>query len=153
MRRGEQVPLVFRTVATDPSSPVETWPYEALVTAIERGGLPHLRRIAAAIRTEPWGRVARSVEEYADYAEPTGAVSLLKRAVTRARAAAELAERAAVAAEVKRLVAASGLSRRSFAAAIGTSASRLSTYCTGTVTPSAAVMVRMRRIAAADDTT
>jgi hypothetical protein len=102
--KGEQVPLIFRNVDTDPSSPVETWPYEALVTAIERGGLPVWRRIAAAIRTEPWGRVARSVEEYADYAEPTGAVSLLKRAVARARAAAELSERAAVATEVKGVV-------------------------------------------------
>jgi DNA-binding transcriptional regulator YiaG len=141
------VALGFRNLDVDPNAPVEDWPYEALVTAIERGTLPHWRRIAAAIRRDPWGRVARSVQEYAAYAEPSGAVVLLTRAVDRARAGAEAAERAEVAAVVRSLVEASGLSRNDFASAIGTSASRLSTYCTGSVTPSAALLVRMRRVA------
>lgn len=139
--------MAFRNIETDPAAPVETWPYEGLVTAIERGGLVEWRRIAAAIRRDPWGRVARSVEDYAGYAEPTGGLAVLTRAVSRARAAAEDSERASVAREVRELVSASGLSRTEFAAAVGTSPSRLSTYCTGTVTPSAALMVRMRRIA------
>ena len=54
-----------------------------------------------------------------------------------------------MASEVRRLIAASSLSRREFAARIGTSASRLSTYANGKVTPSAALMVRMRRAAGA----
>jgi DNA-binding transcriptional regulator YiaG len=142
------MPLQFRNVTGDPDGPVEQWPYEGLVTAIERGGLPHWRRLAEAVRRDPWGRVARSVESYAEYAEPTGAVALLTRAVARARAGAAAAETAAVAEQVRDLVGASGLSRAEFAAAIGTSTSRLSTYCTGTVTPSAALLVRMRRVAA-----
>ncbi len=141
------VPLSFRNLEADPTSPVETWPYEGVVTAIERGGLAEWRQIAAEIRRDPWGRVARSIEEYASYAEPTGAVALLTRAVARARVAAEQAERAAVAEQIRELVSTSGLSRADFAAAIGTSASRLSTYCTGAVTPSAALMLRMRRVA------
>ncbi|MGE5281113.1 MAG: helix-turn-helix domain-containing protein [Chloroflexota bacterium] len=60
-------------------------------------------------------------------------------------------ERRAVAAEVDRLVRESGLSRAEFASGIGTSASRLSTYATGKVTPSAALMVRMRRVSGASD--
>jgi transcriptional regulator with XRE-family HTH domain len=66
------------------------------------------------------------------------------RAIAWAREAAEESEREAVAAEVSELVRASGLSRAEFASRIGTSASRLSTYTTGKVTPSAALLVRMR---------
>jgi transcriptional regulator with XRE-family HTH domain len=47
---------------------------------------------------------------------------------------------------VAALVRASGLTRAEFASRIGTSASRLSTYVTGKVTPSAALLVRMRDV-------
>ena len=70
----------------------------------------------------------------------------MERVIARAREEAEASEREAVAAEVDRLVRASGLSRAEFASRIGTSASRLSTYVTGKVTPSAALLVRMRRV-------
>ncbi|MGH3800441.1 MAG: helix-turn-helix domain-containing protein, partial [Pseudonocardiaceae bacterium] len=49
--------------------------------------------------------------------------------------------------EITRLQAASGMARAEFASAIGTSVSRLSTYLSGKVTPSAALLVRMRRVA------
>jgi transcriptional regulator with XRE-family HTH domain len=52
-----------------------------------------------------------------------------------------------VAAEITRLLADSGMTRAEFASAIGTSTSRLSTYLSGKVTPSAALLVRMRRVA------
>ena len=55
-------------------------------------------------------------------------------------------EREVVAAEVRRLRDASGLSGQEFAARIGTSPSRLSTYASGKVVPSAALMVRMRQV-------
>jgi transcriptional regulator with XRE-family HTH domain len=60
-------------------------------------------------------------------------------------------ERAEVATEVRNLVSASGLSRQDFAARLGTSRSRLSTYMSGKVVPSAALVVRMRRVAGARD--
>lgn len=69
----------------------------------------------------------------------------MEQAIATAREETEGAERRAVAAEVDQLVRASGLSRAEFASRIGTSASRLSTYATGKVTPSAALLVRMRR--------
>jgi transcriptional regulator with XRE-family HTH domain len=47
---------------------------------------------------------------------------------------------------VRNAVARSGLSKAQFAARIGTSPSRLSTYLNGKVTPSAALMVRVRRL-------
>ncbi len=52
----------------------------------------------------------------------------------------------AVAAEIRQAVARSGLSRAEFASRIETSASRLSTYTTGKVTPAATLMVRIRRL-------
>lgn len=55
-------------------------------------------------------------------------------------------ERAAVATEVRRIVAMSGLSQRAFAARVGTSASRLSSYVHGHVVPSATMMLRIKRV-------
>ena len=136
----------FRNLRISPDAPVADWPYEGLVEAVQRGSLSDWRRVAAAVRAEPWGRVARGLEQYAGYAEPSGALDLLLRPVQRAREAAESHETACVAAEVRDLVARSGLSRAAFASATGTSPSRLSTYCTGTVVPSAALLVRMRGV-------
>jgi len=114
-------------------------------TALERGGLHEWQRIAAAINAQPWGVVARAVEAYLAYERPYGLAPLMERAITSARSSAEAEERSAVAARITELVSSSGLTRVVFAAAIGTSPSRLSTYCTGSVTPSAALMPRMER--------
>jgi len=137
--------VAFRNVDVSPDDPVPAWPLEAIQTALERGGLSLWRRLADEIRAQPWGSVARGVEEVLSYSRPYGVAELMERAVVDARAAAEETERAAVATEVKRLISRSGLSRAEFASRIGTSASRLSTYATGKVTPSAALLVRMHR--------
>jgi transcriptional regulator with XRE-family HTH domain len=67
--------------------------------------------------------------------------------VARARKLAADSERAEVASEVRALVARSAMSKQDFAERIGTSRSRLSTYMSGQVVPSATLMVRMRRVA------
>lgn len=139
--------LTFRNVNSSPEDPVEEWPLEAIQTALERGSLKHWRRLATAIKAEPWGPIAREVEEVLTYSRPYGVAEVMERVIAIARQDAEAAERAAVAAEVKRLIEASGLSRHEFASRIGTSASRLSTYATAKVVPSAALMVRMRSVA------
>jgi len=72
----------------------------------------------------------------------------MERVISDARQEVAAAERAAVAREVAELVENSGLSRAEFATRVGTSTSRLSTYITGKVTPSAALMLRMRRLRA-----
>ncbi len=141
-------PLAFRNVDASPDAPVSEWPLEAIQTALERGGLSHWRRLAEAIRAKPWGPVTRSVEEVLAYSRPYGTSKAMQRAIARARQEAEAEERAAVASEVGWLVESSGLSRAEFASRIGTSASRLSTYVTGKVTPSATLMVRMRGLEA-----
>src|SRR3954463_1504294 len=141
--------LVFRNVDASLDEAVERWPVEAIQTTLERGSLRHWRRLAAAIKAEPWGPVARAVEEVLTYSRPYGVAKTLERVIANARAKAEADERAAVAAEVQQLIEKSGLPRREFASRIGTSTSRLSTYATGKVVPSAALLLRMQAVAGA----
>jgi DNA-binding transcriptional regulator YiaG len=135
--------LTFRNVDASPDDPVEQWPVEAIQAALERGSLRQWRRLASAIRMQPWGPVARAVEHVLTYSRPYGVTRLMERIIHQARNDAEASERALVAAEVRRLIETSGLSRRQFASLIGTSASRLSTYASGKVVPSAALLIRM----------
>lgn len=142
--------LAFRNVEGSATMPVEEWPYEALVAAIERGSITDWLPLIRAIEQSPWGRVARRVEEYLGYAKPYGVGPLLSRSITRARATAEAREREAVAARVRSLTSASGLSSEQFARAIGTSRSRLSTYASGKVVPVATLLVRMETVSATE---
>jgi DNA-binding transcriptional regulator YiaG len=138
--------LKFRNIDASPADPVETWPFEGILAAVERGTLPDWRRLATAIRADPWGPVAQQVLEAVRLSRPYGTTELLEGVVARARELAVDSERAAVASEVRDLIDRSGLSQQDFAARIGTSRSRLSTYISGKVVPSAALMVRMRRV-------
>ena len=136
--------LTFRNVEVAPAAPVSAWPTEAVQAALERGGLSDWQQLARAVSARPWGAVARRIEEVLRYSRPYGVSELMERVIDRARIEAERAERDAVAHEVHGLIERSGLSRVDFASRIGTSPSRLSTYATGKVTPSAALIVRMR---------
>jgi DNA-binding transcriptional regulator YiaG len=139
--------LKFRNVSASPEDPVEGWPFEGVLAAVERGTLPDWRRLAVSIRADPWGPVAQQVIEAVSLSHPYGTTELLQGVVSRARLQAADSERAEVASEVRKLVEQSGLSRQDFADRIGTSRSRLSTYIAGKVVPSASLMVRMRRVA------
>lgn len=116
------------------------------MATIERGLVADWAVLTREIRSDPWGPVARRVQEYLSYERPHGVAPLFERAIAAARRGAEAAERAEVAREVDDLVRRSGLTSRELAERIGTSASRLSTYRSGQVTPSAALLVRMRRL-------
>jgi hypothetical protein len=140
--------LKFRNITTSVDDPVETWPFEGILTAVERGTLPDWRRLAAAVRADPWGPVARQVGEAVEMSRPYGTSELLTTVTEQARQDAADAERAEVAGEIRDLVARSCLSRRDFALRIGTSRPRLSTYMSGKVTPSASLVLRMRRVSA-----
>lgn len=139
--------LTFRNLTIAPEAPVPEWPTEAVQTALERGDLADWHRVVAAIRADPWGRTARQVEEVLSHSHPYGIAEAMRTALSRAREQAESCERAAVAAEIREAVKRSGLSRADFASRIGTSASRLSTYTSGKVTPSATLMLRIRQAA------
>ncbi len=138
--------LAFRNLDVSPADPVQSWPTEAVEAAMERGLLPDWARIAAEIRGAPWGRVARTVEAVLRYNRPYGVDVLLERAIAHARADAAAADRAEVADTIRRALRESGLTRREAAYRLGTSTSRLSTYATGRVTPSAAFLVALRRL-------
>jgi DNA-binding transcriptional regulator YiaG len=126
---------------------VQSWPFEGVLAAVERGTLPDWRRLAKAVHGDPWGPVAQQVLEAVHLSRPYGTAELLEGVVNRAREVTADSERAEVATEVRDLVRASGLSQQDFAARLGTSRSRLSTYMSGKVMPSAALMARMRRVA------
>lgn len=136
----------FRNVDVDPGSPVDAWPYEAIVTVIERGTISDWILLTRAIDDDPWGPVARQVEEYLSYEEPYGVGPLLARSVERARRQAEESERREVAQRVSALIARSGLTTAELASRVGTSRSRLSTYRTGRVVPSATMLCRLERV-------
>lgn len=135
--------LAFRNVDAHPDDPVENWPYEGLVTAIERGSRSDWQRIADAIRRSPWGIVARDVGTYAAYGDERAVAALLVETVRRAQGKAEAGERRTVADRINEAITISGLTAQQFAAEIGTSASRLSTYRSGRVQPSAAMLIRI----------
>ena len=139
--------LKFRNIDASPDDPVETWPFEGILAAVERGTLPDWHRLATAIKADPWGPVAQQVLEAVHLSRPYGTAELLEAVVAHARKLAIDSERENVASEVRDLVARSGLSKQDFAARIGTSRPRLSTYISGKVVPSATLMVRMRRVA------
>lgn len=142
------MPVTFRNVDASPTDDVRTWPYEALVTVVDRGLVADWEPIFSDIRRSPWGKVARRVERYLSYREPDGVSTLFGLAIERARVHTDDADRAQVAARVRRAVDSSGITNAEFARLVGTSPSRLSTYLTGKVTPSAAMLVRVERTSA-----
>lgn len=139
------MPVEFRNVEASPDDDVRTWPYEALVAVVDRGLVSDWKPVLEEIRRSPWGAVARRVEHYLSYREHDGAGALFALAIEHARAVSEEEDRAEVAARVRAAVERSGLTNAEFARLVGTSASRLSTYLSGKVTPSAALLLRMER--------
>jgi DNA-binding transcriptional regulator YiaG len=137
--------VAFRNVVATPSDPVDSWPFEALVETLERGLVPDWQPVLADIRRHPWGRVARRVGRWAAMLEGDPAARLFTLAIERARQRRETDERDEVAHEIRDAIAGSGMTAAEFAASVGTSASRLSTYATGRVVPSATMLVRIRR--------
>lgn len=140
--------LHFRNLVTSPDAPVAEWGFEGLLAAIERGSMKDWDRVAAELRRHPFGPVARLLEEEViDAVTHPGERELFRHILKRAREQLEADARAEVANRLRSLLVRSGLSQREFAAQIGTSASRFSTYLSGKVIPGADLMVRAERIA------
>ena len=130
--------LQFRNIQASADDPVESWGVEGVLTAIERGGLVHLRRVMQAALADPFGPVAEDLLEATELTESPLAARM-KALLLEAREG----EDAVVRRRVGDAIAVSGLSLREFAHRIGTSASRLSTYATGKVQPSASTFLRI----------
>lgn len=136
----------FRNVDADPSDDVRTWPYEALVTTIDRGLVADWQPLFVEVRRSPWGTVARRIERYLSYRESDGVSALFRLAIDEARRRADVSDKAKVASRIRAAVERSGLTAAEVAKLAGTSASRLSTYMNGSVTPSASMLVRIERL-------
>ena len=138
----------FRNIDATPNDPVMQWGFEGLLAAIERGSMRLWDRIAIEIREQPYGAVARLLEdEVIDAVSHAGARELFRQVLARARRRSEQDAKLEVANRLRSLLGRSGMSQRDFAAHLGTSASRLNTYINGKVTPAADLLVRAERIA------
>ncbi|MDO5286508.1 MAG: helix-turn-helix transcriptional regulator [Actinomycetia bacterium] len=124
--------LTFRNVDADPEASPTTWPFEAKVTAVERGTLADYRRILDACRADPATRQA--FLEACDVLGNTDGAAVVRLGIE--GLSREEHRRLAVI-DMQLAVERSGLTLREAAERIGTSASRLSTYLTGSVVPGA----------------
>ena len=132
--------------AEDLAQPVEFWPTAAIRSAMQGGDIDTWKRIAAALKRDPYGRTARQVEEVLAGTRPSGISKALWEVLERARTHLEGNERAEVARHVRLLIERSGLGPQEFASRIGAAPEALATYLDGSASPSASLMIRMRRL-------
>ncbi|EUA05064.1 hypothetical protein I547_2254 [Mycobacterium kansasii 824] len=125
---------------------MEFWSTAAIRAALEGGDIATWKRIAAALKRDPYGRTARQVEEVLGGVRPYGISKALSEVLDRARIQLEANERAEVARHVKLLMDRSGLGQQEFASRIGVQVEDLTAYLDGSVSPSASLMIRMRRL-------
>jgi hypothetical protein len=126
--------------------PVEFWPTSAIHAALESGDITTWKKIAVALKRDPYGRTARQVEEVLDKSRPYGISKALTEVLDRARAHLEANEREEVARHVQQLMERSGLGRREFASRIGVPVDELAAYLAAETSPPASLMIRMRRL-------
>ncbi|GAT10953.1 XRE family transcriptional regulator [Mycolicibacterium novocastrense] len=142
---AEQSPRPPATQGAD-ERPVEFWPTAAIRAALETDDLAVWQRIVAAIKRDPFGRTARQVEEVLETARPYGVSKALAEVLTRTREHLEANEREEVARHIRVLLEHSGLGHQEFASRIGVPPDEFASFLDGQTSPSAALMVRMKRL-------
>jgi len=126
--------------------PVEFWPTASIRSALETGDITIWQRIVVAIKRDPYGRTARQVEEVLETAAPQGISKALNEVLVRARSHLEANERAEAARHVQLLLERSALGEQEFASRIGVAREDLTAYLDASVSPTASLMIRMRRL-------
>lgn len=126
--------------------PVEFWSTAAIRAALQTGDITVWQQIVVAIKRDPYGRTARQVEEVLEGTRPYGISKALSEVLARSRAHLEANERAEVARHTRLLLQRSGLTQQEFASRIGVPIEELIGYLDGGVSPTAALMIRMRRL-------
>ncbi len=139
--------LLMAGVGSTPVAPVPGSPQE-LRLIVEKRGVGVWRALLANIAANPFAPESSRLAELAHEAGLVTPALAIEGCTRVYRKRFEEAERREVAHEIRSLVAVSGCSQRKFAKYVGTSAPRLSTYVNGLVTPSATMMLRIRRISA-----
>jgi hypothetical protein len=130
----------------DDDQPVEFWSTAAVRSALQSGDIDTWKRIAAALKRDPYGRTARQVEEILEGTRPYGISKALWEVLERARTHLDANERAEVARHVRLLIDRSGLNQQEFASRIGVAPEDLAAYLDGSTSPSASLMIRIRRL-------
>jgi hypothetical protein len=126
--------------------PVEFWPTSSIRAALETDDLTVWQRIVVAIKRDPYGRTARQVEEVLESAQPYGVSKALAEVLIRTREHLEANERAEVGRHVRLLLDRSGLGPQEFASRIGVPTDQFTAYLDGSTSPSASLMIRIRRL-------
>jgi hypothetical protein len=143
-RRPPAPPQAHRQTVDD--RPVEFWPTSAIRSALETDDLTVWQRIVVAIKRDPYGRTARQVEEVLETARPYGVSKALSEVLIRTREHLEANERAEVARHIQVLLERSGLGEQEFASRIGVPSDDFAAYLSAQTSPSASLMIRMRRL-------
>jgi hypothetical protein len=125
---------------------VEFWPTAAIRSALDSDDIAIWKDIAAALKRDPYGRTARQVEEVLRDSRPYGISKALAEVLDRARGHLEANERAEAARHVRVLMERAGLARQEFASRIGVPVDELAAYLDAEVSPSASLVIRMRRL-------
>jgi hypothetical protein len=142
---GRPAAAARRRVEVD-NRPVEFWPTSSIRAALETDDLTVWQRIVVAIKRDPYGRTARQVEEVLESAQPYGVSKALAEVLLRTREHLEANERAEVGRHVRLLLDRSGLGPQEFASRIGVPADQFTAYLDGSTSPSASLMIRIRRL-------
>lgn len=137
----------FRNLDFNPDTPLDQWPAEAIETVLDRGSLLDWRRLAHAIRLNPWGPAARTTETIVAWGEHYGADELMSNVIHHAREDIARKGRAAYAAQIRGWRTQAGMTLRQLARAAGTSPSRLSDYENAKVAPTTDVLARLEHAA------
>lgn len=145
-RRQGQAPHRPPAHPRDGDRPVEFWPTSAIRQALEGGDIATWKQIAVAIKRDPYGRTARQVEEVLESSHPYGISKALAEVLDRARDHLAANERNEVSRHVRVLIERSGLKLPEFASRIGVPADELRSYLDASTSPTASLMIRMRRL-------
>lgn len=134
--------LRFRNIDASPNDPVEKWGTEGILTALDRGTFHHWAQIVEAAK-DPNSAVAQELAEALEMCLRKSVVTWVNAQLEFKRATPE----SRVAQQLRTLLIQSGLNQTEFADALGTSSSRMSTYLSAKVTPSASFMIRAQDLA------
>ncbi len=106
----------------------------------------HWRTLLAPLVEHPWSRYVDRLEADASVVEDPWIARLVAGCIEALRERTVDRERRAVAKAVREAVVRAGVTQKEFAALVGTSQSRFSTYINGQVVPSAAMLLRIRQM-------
>ncbi len=83
--------ILFRNVDVDTTADLADWPPEAIEILVDRGSLSDWHRLADALANDPWGSLARTVEEIVGLDCHYGADRIMARILERERGRSALA--------------------------------------------------------------